>query len=139
MLRVRAQAGRSCIHGLGLIAQEFIPAGTPVWVFEPGFDRAILPRALGDLAEEERQAFYRYGWLDENWGRVLLSADDDRYTNHSDTPNIRWDDGEGGMVAVRDIRKGEEITTDYRELGGGEHFAWGKWLARRARRPRKKT
>ena len=41
MLLVDARAGLSEIHGIGLIAQEFIPKGTCIWKFQEGFDLAI--------------------------------------------------------------------------------------------------
>ena len=38
MLLVDARAGLSEVHGIGLIAQEFIPRGTRIWTFQEGFD-----------------------------------------------------------------------------------------------------
>lgn len=38
MLHVRARAGASKVHGVGLIAQEFIATGSRIWEFVPGFD-----------------------------------------------------------------------------------------------------
>jgi hypothetical protein len=46
----------------------------------------------------------------------VLSADDDRFTNHADDPHTAND---GNVTfALRDIRPGEEITWDYRPWGG---------------------
>ncbi|MBI5757401.1 MAG: SET domain-containing protein-lysine N-methyltransferase, partial [Planctomycetales bacterium] len=41
MLLVNASAGTSGIHGIGLIANEFIPAGTVVWVLKPDLDLVL--------------------------------------------------------------------------------------------------
>ena len=50
----------------------------------------------------------------------MLSADDDRYTNHSETPNVLENpssgDSEKPTLASRDIRRGEELTQNYREF-----------------------
>ena len=42
MLLVHARVGVSAIHGLGLIANEFIPMGSKIWEFMPGFDLEVL-------------------------------------------------------------------------------------------------
>ncbi len=131
MLLVAARAGRSKIEGIGLIAQEFIPAGTRVWVFREGFDLAVLPEEIQDLSPPAQEQLLHYGWLDAGWGRVLVSADDDRFTNHSVDPNTHWSDGH--TVAVRDIEPGEEITFDYRALGGCNLFGWGDCFRKRRR------
>ncbi|MGE0132837.1 MAG: SET domain-containing protein-lysine N-methyltransferase [Blastocatellales bacterium] len=46
---------------------------------------------------------------------------DDRFTNHSDDPNMRAD-GDFTYVAARDIQAGEEITCDYWALGGADSY-----------------
>ncbi len=38
------------------------------------------------------------------------------YINHSETPNIRYEKGKG-YFALRDIKTGEEILANYRDLG----------------------
>ena len=48
----------------------------------------------------------------------VLSGDDDRFTNHSDAPNTRYDGRRS--VAVCYLTVGDEITCDYRELGWTE-------------------
>lgn len=126
MLLVNARSGSSKIHGTGLFAIEPIPRGTRVWVFQEGHDQTFDPNELSDLSEELQQSIRRYGWLDEEWGRIILSGDDDRFTNHSDDANVRW--VEDAMIAVRDIAAGEEITNDYRDLGGSAHFESRAWL-----------
>lgn len=114
MLLVNARAGASDIHGLGLIAREHIPAGAPVWEFRPGFDLVIGPDEFARLAGPAGEQVRHYGFLHEPTGAFILSADDDRFTNHADAPNTRLDGFR--TFAIRDIRLGEEITGDYREL-----------------------
>ncbi len=41
------------------------------------------------------------------------------YLNHSNTPNLRWEEGVG-YFALREIKKGEELFADYKELGEPE-------------------
>jgi len=49
MLVVRAKVGPSRIHGLGLIAQEFIPVGTTVWELRVGFDLELTDEQINSL------------------------------------------------------------------------------------------
>lgn len=127
MLLVNARAGVSVIHGIGLIAREFIPVGTKMWVFQPAFDLALTVEELDELSPAAREQVLHYAWLDDEWGRILLSGDDDRFTNHSETPNTRWEGRSRSTVAVRNILPDEEITFYYRELGGSDHLGWASY------------
>lgn len=117
MLLVRARAGVSAIHGLGLLAEQHIPAGTRVWEFRMGFDLMLTAAELERLSPVARDQVVWYGFWDANRGVFVLSMDDDRFTNHSPDPNTA-DASDYGSFAVRDIRPGEEITWDYRPWGG---------------------
>lgn len=59
-----------------------------------------------------------YAYLDIQTGLYVLCADDARYMNHSDAPNIAGDYDQdpvfGVDVAARDIDPGDEPTCDYR-------------------------
>lgn len=114
MLHVNATVGPSKIHGLGLIAREYIPAGVLVWEFHPGFDLVINPEQFAQLASPAKEQVQHYGILHEPSGAFLLSADDDRFTNHADTPNTLMDGFRS--YACRAIEPGEEITGDYNQL-----------------------
>ncbi|MFO0878148.1 MAG: SET domain-containing protein [Gemmataceae bacterium] len=117
MLLVNARAGVSRIHGIGLIAREFIPRGASIWEYRPGFDLELpddLVRILSGPAQE--QVFW-YAYYDLTQRVYVLSADDDRFTNHADDPNTT-NEGKAVTFATRDILPGEEITWDYRPWGG---------------------
>jgi SET domain-containing protein len=125
MLLVNASRGPSRIHGTGLIAQEFIAAGTRIWKFREGFDVEIAEdqaRALSTFAIRQLR-FYAY--FDLSARVFILSSDDDRYTNHSAQPNTEYIDFH--TVANCDISKGEEITCDYEELGWTEFLGVPAW------------
>ena len=118
MLLVNAQCGPSLIHGLGLIAQEPIAAGTRTWEFRPGFDITVSEAASLTLSVPARRQLRFHAYFDLVKRVFVLSGDDDRYTNHSPEPNIRM---LGDYTeAIRDIAEGAEITCDYRELGWTE-------------------
>lgn len=115
MRLVNASCGPSAIHGLGLIAREFIPAGQHVWVVRRGFDVILTETEFIELSLPAEQQVCNYAYFCLVQRVFVLSSDDDRFTNHSEQPNIQFE--AGTAVAIRDILAGEEITGNYRELG----------------------
>jgi SET domain-containing protein len=119
MLLVRTRLERSSIHGLGVFAAEPIAAGTEVWRFTPGFDLEAHPELLARQPERFREQLLHYGYIDRRLKLFILCCDDARYLNHSETPNIGPDyalERHGVDIALRDIREGEELTVDYRDI-----------------------
>ncbi len=114
MLLINASAGRSRIHGKGLIARELIPAGTLVWTLKPGFDVELTKGQFEDLAPNARDQVARYIYTDVATGNYILCSDDAKYMNHSDTPNTRTEGHR--TVAIADIQPGQEITCNYYEF-----------------------
>ena len=114
MLLVDCRAGISEIHGLGLIAGQFIAKGTTIWQFQPGFDVAVTEEEYAQLPPNARKALDYYSYHCKAAGIHVLSSDDDRFTNHSEDPNSIF---VGGVtIAVRDIQPGEEVTMNYDEF-----------------------
>lgn len=118
MLLVNARRGPSPIHGDGLIAQEFIPAGTRIWELKPGFDVVLTEAQLADLSPAAREQVLHYCYFDPRNRTYVVSTDDDRFTNHSDDPNTTEDTDGTSSVAIRDILPGDEIIWNYRNWGG---------------------
>lgn len=125
MLLVPAQCGASKIHGLGLIAQAFIPKGTPTWRFHEGFDICLTEEQFAALSPAARKQVLNYATFDVDDRTFVLGSDDDRFTNHSDDPAIRWGANDD-LVAVRDLHPGDEITCDYRDFGWTQFFGGPK-------------
>src|SRR5262249_26318666 len=112
MLLVKTRLAKSKIHGTGVFANQDIPKGTKVWTFVEGFDRVYTPAEFKKLPKEAQDFSAHYGYKAD--GEILLTVDQDCYTNHSDNANTRYRGGY--MVATRAIKKGEEITNNYREF-----------------------
>ncbi|CAK9072481.1 Hypothetical protein SCF082_LOCUS35637 [Durusdinium trenchii] len=79
---------------------------------------AALTEDDGWTPQTNRKGEIIYGVLSTGMNNLNLSW----YLNHSDDPNIEFQDAEeeGGynsFVTRREIQAGEELTTDYRELG----------------------
>jgi SET domain-containing protein len=112
MLLVKTYLDRSPIHGLGVFAAEFIAKETKIWRFVEGFDRCYTPKQFARLPKQARDFLKSYGYRVD--GEILFTVDNDHYINHSHNPNTYLKSGY--TIARRNIRKGEEITNDYREF-----------------------
>jgi SET domain-containing protein len=112
MLLIKTYLDKSSIHGIGVFAGERIRKDQKIWRFAPGFDRFFTRKRLAKLPKEAREFIKLHGYQWKN--EILLSMDYDTFMNHSESPNTYY---KNGFVLARvSIRKGEEITNDYRSF-----------------------
>lgn len=120
MLLVKTKIGPSKVHGIGLIADQFIKKGAPVWRFTPGLDLKIDEKDLIKLPKLAQECFLHYCYHSVVDNTYVLPFDDARFFNHSKNPNTASidipDDKEGLEIALRDINPGEELLCDCREF-----------------------
>lgn len=111
MLKVKTILKESSIHGIGLFADQLIPKDTII--FEE--DEFTIKFSQNDIINftPTQMAFINTYCYVRN-GLWYCSIDNDRFTNHSDNPNVY--ETETATWALRDIQKGEEILTDYRSI-----------------------
>ncbi|MFA6254346.1 MAG: SET domain-containing protein [Candidatus Paceibacterota bacterium] len=103
---------KSLIEGIGLFSGEDIIKGELVYKHSPRFQHILSPEELESLPKDEKDTFAHYGYL---WqGKWYLDFDDVRFLNHATEPNLVLADE--GIVATRDIVKGEELTQDYKDF-----------------------
>ena len=128
MLYVKTKVLPSKIQGLGLFADEFIPKGRIIWKFTSGFDLKFTKKEIDRLPKKARDYMMTYAWLSKKSGKYCFSTDDGKYFNHSKNPNslsAYYDDEEEVVTkAVRDIKKGYEITDDYAAFEKGFKDRW---------------
>ncbi len=110
MLLVKTYLDKSPIHGIGVFAGQFIRKDTKIWRFVLGFDRYYTRKRFAKLPQSAKDYIRLHGY---QWkGEILLSVDYDTFMNHSENPNTYFHNGY--VIARRNIRKGAEITNDYR-------------------------
>jgi hypothetical protein len=102
----------SRIQGIGVFAAGDIPKGQLIWRFDPAVDWEFTAEELGRMPEPFQSRLKIYCYLNHR-GTYWLCGDNARYVNHSEESNC---DDTGGAVTVarRDIKAGEELTSDYR-------------------------
>jgi len=105
--------------GYGVVATEFIPAGTITWVLDK-LDREFTPAELESLEPIYQSILDTYTFRD-NKGRFILCWDNARYVNHSFNSNCLTT-AYDFEVAIRDIHVGEQLTDDYGYLNIPQPF-----------------
>jgi SET domain-containing protein len=118
MMLVKTRLLKSPIEGYGLFADEDIKKGTQTWKVVDGLDFLLEPAFVEGLASPMKEFCLRYCYLSPRNRKYVLCGDDARFMNHAEDANTMgiYPEGEieGVDVATRDIKKGEELTCDYR-------------------------
>lgn len=114
-LVVPTKVHESKIEGKGLFAAKDLSKGETVWRFDPKVDKDLTRKQV-EASSPERQKY-----LDTYASRVgdtfTLAGDDAKYMNHSEHANLKTQhSGEAPMKTTRPVRKGEELTANYREF-----------------------
>lgn len=96
--------------GYGVVATEFIPAGTITWV-QDKLDREFSPLDFQAMEPIYQTILDTYTFRN-NQGNFILCWDNGRYVNHSFNSNCLTT-AYNFEIAVRDIHVGEQLTDDY--------------------------
>lgn len=116
---VKTTIKKSKIHGFGLFADEFIPKGTLIWSLQTPFDAIIkkedfefITDKASSMADAQKEYLKKYSYFKN--GNYVFCGDDAKFANHSINANTisNFDI----QYAKIDIKKGEEILCDYREI-----------------------
>jgi len=96
--------------GYGVVATQFIPAGTITWVLDK-LDREFTPEEFRKMAPVYQDILETYTYRN-NLGNLVLCWDHGKYVNHSFRSNCLTT-AYDFEIAIRDIRRGEQLTDDY--------------------------
>lgn len=105
--------------GYGVVAKEFIPAGTITWALDE-LDREFTPAQFKEMKPLYQNILETYCYRN-NKGNLVLCWDYGRYVNHSFKSNC-LSTAYDFEIAIRDIQVGEELTDDYGYLNVTEPF-----------------
>ena len=105
--------------GHGVVATEFIPAGTITWVLDK-LDREFSPEAYHAMDSIYKNIMDTYSYRN-NKGNFILCWDNGRFVNHSFKSNCLTT-AYDFEIAIRDIQPGEQLTDDYGYLNITEPF-----------------
>lgn len=95
--------GKGNLAGHGVYANRDFAKGEVVIEYRL---KPLTESEFEQLSEEEKQ------FTHSQHGVLQLYSEPERYVNHSDNPNTYQDHIRHCDVALRDIKKGEQITTD---------------------------
>jgi hypothetical protein len=96
--------------GYGVVATDFIPAGTITWVLDQ-LDREFSQLEFQTLDPVYQRILDIYSYRN-NKGNMVLCWDNGRFVNHSFNSNCLTT-AYDFELAIRDIRPGEQLTDDY--------------------------
>lgn len=97
---------KSKIHGKGVFANQNFKKGEKIL----DIDDTHVVKDASKLTEYQRD--FQCDWLDN---KAILMQEPERYINHSCDPNsyIKTKNNTRSLLAMRNIKKGKEITYDY--------------------------
>ena len=118
MLQIKTYLNRSPINGIGLFAEEDIPKGKIIWSFNPLVDIVYnsdqWEQIQRQVSEPSLAQVKKYAYKENN--HHILCVDNAQFMNHSESHfnvgNLK--DGDI-MIAVADIKKGDELLCNYFE------------------------
>ncbi len=118
MIHIKYKLDKSEHHGVGMFADENIPAGTLIYTQSPLLDVNLTPEQFDSLDEKERREIQYWGFFDEPSQKWHVDFDVTHFINHSYEAIVTQDKNftEAHLVAARDIKKGEELTQNYLEF-----------------------
>jgi hypothetical protein len=105
--------------GYGVVATEFIPAGTITWVLDK-LDREFTQEEFQNMDELYQDILDTYSFRN-NKGNLVLCWDSGRFVNHSFNSNCLTT-AYDFEIAIRNIQPGEQLTDDYGYLNINEPF-----------------
>jgi len=95
--------GKGNLVGKGVYANRDFKKGEVVVQY---YLKPITQEEYEGLPKSEKE------FTHSQYGEMHLYSEPERYVNHSDNPNTYQDFQQSADIALRDIKKGEMITTD---------------------------
>lgn len=127
---VKIRIGPSNIHGVGVFAIYDIPKGARLFADNMPSVYTLAYANFGKLYPEVKQIILeRWPQIVNGSAFIYPDARMQAYMNHADQPNYDAIND----VMLKDVKKGEEITEDYRKIQG--HEIVHTWLDKKSKKP----
>jgi SET domain-containing protein len=118
MLHIRYKLALSDLHGIGVFTMEDIPKNFCLVEASPLLDINLTQEHFDLLTQSEQDEIKHHGHFDKVLNKWHVDFDMTRFANHSDNPNLtqKYNDKGYYIFALRDIKKGEELTINYEDF-----------------------
>jgi len=118
MIHIAYKLKSSDLHGVGLFADEDIKKGQLVYTASPLLDLNITQEQFDRLDQKEKDEILWWGFFDQPSKMWRVDFDVSKFINHSSDATVTQDENhdEAYLIAVRDIKSGEELTQNYLEF-----------------------
>ena len=114
MMMVDTELRPSPIHGLGVFLLAPVREGDLIWRFDARIDRVYSEAEVASLPEHVQRYVRTYSTWHDECRLFVLCGDNGRFFNHADAPSTRSNAiSFGEDRAARDLKAGEELTSDY--------------------------
>lgn len=104
--------------GMGCFSKQDIKKNDLVFQYDEDLDIVVSKEKYDTFSESKKYFFNYYASLEKDLNGdtvLMLSADNSKYINHSDNPNLVCVDL-NTVVAKNDIFENDELTLDYRTI-----------------------
>ena len=118
MIHVKYRLDKSQKHGVGLFADQDISKDSLIYTPSPLLDVNLTQGQFDSLDDKEKQEIQYWGFFDEPSQKWHVDFDVSHFINHAYDASVTQDPAftEAHLIAVRDIKKGEELTQNYLEF-----------------------
>jgi SET domain-containing protein len=116
MFHFKTKLRESPHHGIGIFADEFIPADSLLWTPSSSLSLHWTEEEFNALPQSDQEIISHYGYFHKEFKIWHLAADDSRYVNHSKNPTVTVSDDNWGLKTLKDLNPGDEITQDYNDF-----------------------
>ncbi|MEI6850605.1 MAG: SET domain-containing protein-lysine N-methyltransferase [Candidatus Saccharibacteria bacterium] len=118
MIHIKYNLKSSKLHGIGLFSNQDIKKDGIIYTASPLLDLDITEEQFQTLNDSEKSEIIYWGFFDEPSKKWHVDFDVSKFINHSNNPTVTQDDShdEAYLIAINDIKKGEELTQNYLEF-----------------------
>jgi len=118
MIHIKYILDKSSVHGIGLFADQDVKKGELIYSASPALDLNISQEKFDSLRPKEQQEIKYWGFWVEAEKVWHVDFDNSKFLNHSEWGNVTQDFShpEAWLVALRDIKQGEELTQNHLEF-----------------------